>query len=467
MSADNTTEFDPDRKAEQDQQLKAIKRANLSAVFGQGKGRVSAIVVGSVLLGLAVLGLKGFFVSSPVQQPTALPNAAPTNVGGMQGDQMVTSEQEAELRRQRSAQEAQQAAKSGQPYTAPPVLMASKPTAPSNDSAWGGFGAGQPAKAPTPQDQLQAAQQAQINVLASAATAAVVEPKPAVNVKAIADGLKKDNGDVSSQLDYILGVRGDRGDKGQGQTSASAKAFTTGYYPSTPKQEATVGAKGVQAGAAPAMPNGVQSTVASDTSPNRNDVKIKGLEMGVGFYCKLKFGSNSDLVRKDVFATCYGGAADQAVFKGKAEPSAEGVADPGFTVTFSAANFPKYGTLPVDAIAFDNETLEAGIQDEVSTHGFTKFGGTLLAGLLKGVGNAMQIVPGTSNTQTVGNVSTTSISVTRPDLAQIGGNAAGGVGQALGDYIQKRSDSLKTTIKIYPGKEVGIVLLQDVTVQKN
>lgn len=464
MSADNTTEFDPEKKAEQDQQLKAIKRANLSAVFGQGKGRVSAIVVGSVLLLLAVLGLRGFFVSGPQQQPTALPNAAPTNVGGMQGDQMVTSEQEAALRRQRSAQEAQQAAQSGRPYTAPPVLMASTPTAQSNESAWGGFGAGQPAKAPTPQDQLQAAQQAQVNVLASAATAAAVDPRPGVNVKAIADGMKKDNGDVSSQLDYILGVRGERG---QASGTSGAKAFTTGYYPSAPKQEVSAVGKGAQGGSPQVMPTGAQNTVTADANANKNDVKIKGLEMGVGFYCKLKFGSNSDLVRKDVFATCYGGAADQAVFKGKAEPSAEGVSDPGFTVTFSSANFPKYGTLPVDAVAFDNETLEAGIQDDVSTHGFTKFGGALLAGLLKGVGNAMQIVPGTSNTQTVGNVSTTSISVTRPDLAQIGGNAAGGVGQALGDYIQKRSDALKTTIKIYPGKEVGIVLLQDVTVQKN
>ncbi|MBN3729360.1 DotG/IcmE/VirB10 family protein [Burkholderia sp. Tr-20390] len=469
MASENSNVFDPAKQREAEAETRDIKRNNINQVFGQGKGRIAAMAVGGTFIVLLIVGSCTLMGGGPNAPQAAAPIGAMPNASGMQGDQMVTTAREAELRRQANQEGASEAQANKQPYVATPVLSASSTqTAAGGD--WGGFGAGEPVTASQP--AAKAADPNNVNLNANAgvngtgannSAAGANAPRPLNDVRTIAATLGASDGDVTSQIDHVLGVPPKSNQQGGG---GSKRSFTTGYYPVVVQQVSAQASTQQGGPVQPAVP-GMAPPATTSAAANQSDRRtIPHWEMGDAGYCQIKYAVNSDLQRKDVFAECYGGPWNGAIFNGKAEPSQEGVADPGFIVTFSAARIPGYGTRSVQAVAFTNDTLEAGVQDSVNSHMFVKFSELAIAGLLKGIGQAAQVVTGSSSTQTIGNVSTTSLSVQRPDLAQIAESAAGGVGQSLGDFVQRRSDALKTTIKIYPRKDIGIVLLNDVVDQK-
>ncbi|CAE6794289.1 hypothetical protein R70006_04997 [Paraburkholderia domus] len=460
MTTEQTNGFDAEEQRRQEESLADIKRSNIRNVLFQGKGRVAVLTVGGTFVILMLLGLYRLSHSSDAPQAAAPVGAAP-NTGGVQGDAMVASQREAELRRQANAQAASEAAANHTPYMASPVLQASG-TQDVAGGEWGGFGAGAPVHASQPAVQAPDAASNPANANYSASPGQVPTAKSAVDVRSIASTLGASEGDVTSQINSVLGASPSNPTGG-----SRRRSFTVGYYP-LPSQESSAQSSGLLNGSGVGgigAPSSLTSAAQASADKQTKEV-IPGWTLGQAFYCKIKYGANSDLVRRDVFADCYGGVADGAKFYGKAEPSAEGVSDPGFTVTFSSVYIPKLGTYPVQAIAYTNETLEASVDDSVNEHSIVKFTELGIAGLLKGIGQAAQIVTGSSNTQTIGNVSTTSVNVTAPTLAQIAESAAGGVGAAIGDTVQKRAEALKTTIKIFPNKDIGIVLTSDVTYQK-
>ncbi|KVV07470.1 TrbI/VirB10 family protein [Burkholderia ubonensis] len=468
MASENNTVFDPAKQRQDEAETRDIKRTNINQVFGQGKGRIAAMVVGGTFVLLLIVGSCTLMGGGPSAPQAAAPMGAVPNANGMQGDSMVTTAREAALRRQANQEGASEAQANKQPFMATPVLSASS-TQTVAGGDWGGFGAGQPVTASQPAAKQADPNSANLNANATsnaagqnAGAAGANPPRPLNDVRTIAAALGASDGDVTSQIDHVLGVAS----RGTQQSSGGRRSFTTGYYPVV-AQQVTASAPTQQVSPMQAaLPGAAQQPPASASTNQPQRRAIPNWEMGDAGYCQIQYAVNSDLQRKDVFAKCFGGPWNGAIFNGKAEPSQEGVADPGFIVTFSAARVPGYGTLPVQAVAFTNDTLEAGVQDSVNSHAFVKFGELAIAGLLKGIGQAAQVVTGSSSTQTIGNVSTTSLSVQRPNLAQIAESAAGGVGQSIGDFVQRRSDALKTTIKIYPHKDIGIVLLGDVVDQK-
>ena len=361
------------------------------------------------------------------------------------------------MRRLANAQAASEAAARGEPYVASPVLFADgSKQHEANSGAWGGLGAGAPLKT------AQGASSPAANLYTQSASAPPAQPQSPIDVKSIAAGMTAEKGgDISSQINVVLGVANTDGTERRRQ-------LVTGYYPlPSTKQEVTPGpAANGPGGAASNMAAATTNGAASGATSSARSV-LPGWTAGTGFYCRVPYGLNSDLARRDVLGKCIGGPADGATFIGTAEPSPEGVANPAFTLLFKKVQIPGKGTFSVNAVGIDNETMELAAQDDVNDHAVAKFSLLGVAGLLKGLGQAASIVTGYSNTQTVGNVSNTTVSVQRPDIRQQIGMAAGGVGTSIGEYTQKKAEALKTTIKIYPGKDLGIVLLDDVIDQKN
>ncbi|WP_199031655.1 hypothetical protein [Ralstonia sp. ASV6] len=433
-----------------------LRKENIKRTFLSGKGRIAIIAVGLTLVGMLVIGFMNMAGSGSSAPPQAAPSTA--NPGGLTGDRMAASNQEMDMRRAANAQAASEAAARHEPYVASPVLMADDVKRDQDSGSWG-LGAGAPVKGPAAAS-TPAASQAQQQSLQQAPMAA---PRQVDVAKVANDMMADKNGDISSQLNIVLGVANPDG-------TGRSRKLTTGYYPlPTTKTEATAGAPtgALQQAGTIVAAGGTGAASAQPAAAASAQPVVPGWEAGNGFYCKVRYGLNSDLARKDVLAKCYGGPADGAVFIGTAEPSAEGVANPAFTLIFKKVQIPGKGNFAVNAVGIDNETMELATKDEVNDHSFVKFSLIGISGLLKGIGQAAAVVTGTSNTQTIGNVSTTTVNVQRPSVLQQAEIAAGGVGTSIADYAAKKAEALKTTIKLYPGKEIGVVLLDSVSYQKN
>jgi intracellular multiplication protein IcmE len=463
VADENANKFDPEAQKKAAEKLKEIRSHNMRTVFGTGAGRIA---VGCVSAGFIVMLFYGVYtmMSGPKTAQRASPGDAMLGVTGRNGDPVAANQAEANARAQQDNTEAARAAAAGKPYMAPPVLVASNAQ---GDPQMGGADAMAPASPPAPtsasgqQGYGQYAQQQQ----------------PAQN------GVTQIAQHVAQQLTWPGGYRGVAAAigasevtpqvlaiaRGADPTQANhAAAYQVAYYPvaqaedarqrTSTQQMGQMGVPGLNLGGNPES-----AAAASSVAPTAQKHAIPGLTAGVASYCKFFFGINSDLPRKDAVAKCYGGVADGGVFVGKAEPSAEGVGDPGFNVTFDHLTLPGHDTLQVLAVGVDVATMEENVADSVNSHGVVKFSELALAGLLKGIGSVAGQVQSNTSTQTVGNVSTTTFATLKPDVWQIAGGAAGGVGNGIGQYIQQKSDALKTTIKVFPGKDIGVILLQDVT----
>jgi hypothetical protein len=432
------SKFDADEAKRAAKALADLKRSNLKGVFGAGAGRVAIIVVGGVMTAMVFFGLYNL-LSAPkrvVQQA----NASNAVLGGAVrgGDPEAANPAEARQRAEQNDREAQAAAAAGRPYMAPPVLVASTPAA---QLGANGFtpasGAPGTSAAAVPTSTQQGQEGAPLRV--------------PVSYRAVASTLG-----ASEVLSQVIAVA-----RGQDPTQQNHSArYSIGYYPVS-----TAVSPGAGRNQQPAQQLAMNSGGAAVSSSGAAVIKrpIAGMSAGTAAYCQFFFGMNSDLPRKDAVAKCYGGVFDGATFLGKAEASTEGVAEPGFTVTFDKLSLPGHAVIDVNAIAVDVATKEESVADSVDSHSGVKFSELALAGLLKGIGQATSQQQANSTTQTVGNVSTTIVGTLRPDITQIVGGALGGVGNGVGDFFQKKSDALKTTIKVYSGKDIGVVLLGDVT----
>jgi len=449
MAAEQNNQFDPDKQKKEQRAERDLKKANIAGVFGSGTGRIA---IGTVVV-VFVCGLAfGAYnlISGPKRlAPTGDASRAMLSDNGQQGDSMAASPQEAEQRRQQNQREADAARAQGKSYMAPPVLLASstQATAPSSDFA------------PAPVTSASATDATQQAAAAGAASnpAGVQQLKPVrapINYRQI--GLAIAASDVYPAILAVNGM------KPEGAALSARKAtFSTGYYPAALTVADSTNRAG-NGGISPSATLNGEPLVPPKGDASAQRKPVPGLTAGVAFYCEIAYGMNSDLSRRDAIAHCYNGAAKDAVFIGKAEPSPEGVADPGFTVTFQKLAMPGRPSLDVNAVGIDNESMEESVADSVNEHTIPKFSMLAVAGALKGLGQAANMLSANSSTQTVGNVSTTVFATQRPNATQIVGSTLGGVGNGIGDFFQKKSDAMKTTIKTYSKKEIGIVLLSDV-----
>jgi intracellular multiplication protein IcmE len=449
--ADNNTQFDPDRQKRENEKTRELKAHNIRAVFGTGAGRVAIIVVGLAMVSMIAFGLYNLFSPKAVTRRAA-PNEAMLGVTGRDGDPVAANATEASARAAQNDAEATQAAAQGKPYMAPPLLVAS----------------GSQAQQPVGGDAMAPASQSGDAVPTTGQTT-----DPQRHARGGRGGVSDEQ--IVSRYGYrevsatigasevtpqILAIA-----RGQDPTQQRRAApYQIAYYPVEESQQNYGASRGLGVQTL-AQQTGVPgaATVAGASAVAAPKHAIPGFGAGDAFYCKFYFGINSDLPRRDAMAKCFGGAADGATFLGKAEPSAEGVSEPGFNVIFDKLKLPGHNVIDVNAAAVDVATMEENVADDVNSHSGVKFSELALAGLMKGVGTIANQAQVNQQTQTVGNVSTTTYATLKPDVFQIVGGAVGGVGNAVGEYFQKKSDALKTTIKVWPKKDIGVVLFSDVT----
>lgn len=432
--------FDPKAQKEGAKANKALRAANMKAVFGSGVGRISLFVVGAAIMLLMTLGAyKLFGGKAPLPAgPMTKANEAVLNGPAVSGDATVRSEEEARMRQQLYQQQAAEAKAGQQPYMAPPIARSDEP-------------AGQPAAPSFPAQQQQKPSPPTETDLAQAqrtqgqpAGSGQPMDRDMQRLRDLVDKIKKD--EVSPQIQTALG----RDEQGQKRA-----AFSTGYYPAPKHPEAT----SLQA-AAPGT-NGTSQTPALAGGAGGKCAKPI-IQAGDSCYAQLTYGIDTDSPGRDVFARMYQckGIPESTVI-GKYDEAQKDVG-----ATFDKLAIPGRSAITIQAAAFADETGRSGLADNVDNHYFQRFVATGIAALATGLGRAAQLPQGTAST--TGFPGSTSTVVTQEPIsgARQVKIAGGEVGTAIGAEIKKQNDSLRPTKTVNASKDIRVVFLSDVCDEK-
>lgn len=431
------TKFDADAHAEHAKEAKALKANNLKGVFGAGVGRLAliAVIVGFVTM-LAFGVLRLFKSPAPQQSAGGGASGAVMDVPLIQSNSIVTSEQEAEMRRANVVKKAEDAAARGQSYIAPPVLRGIDEEEAS---------AAPMVAIPTEAQRQAAAQVPEVDIALAAQRAQRVAALQPVRDKVVSE----------QALPQILVALG------RDREGKQVLPFSTQYY-ALPDRVKIAAAATAATAANPAASLAANGALGAVIAQRGRQI----ISAGDGYFCQLDFGINTDGPRKDVFATCAQGILSGAKLIGKYEEPRDGAGESGVSAVFSLLSFPGKPSIAVQAVAIDDSNGESYLADSVNSHSVVKYGGLFAASLLRGIGKAASIITG--STQTISNgAQATTITATDPITPQRQLRiAAGEVGTTFSDVIQRNSDSLRTTIRVNEKKGVRVVFLADVFEEK-
>jgi hypothetical protein len=120
-------------------------------------------------------------------------------------------------------------------------------------------------------------------------------------------------------------------------------------------------------------------------------------------------------------------------------------------------------TYPISAIAVNPEMQDAGMMDSVRDRTWTR------AALQAGVGfvqafGAAKLEEGTTSTQTP--LGGTSTSVPKRSNGETAIIALGGAAQGVKGTVDQEIAKLKDEVKVGPGKEIGVLFMQPLTLQQ-
>ena len=439
-------EFDPKAHARASKELKALKKANLKAVFGSGVGRISLFVFGAAsMLLLSIGAYKLFGGRAPI--PTAPASSANEAILSGQvavSDTTVGTENEAQMRETLYRRQAAAARAGGQPYIAPPI---------NRDDAV--VAAQQPAAKPFT-DQPKPATPASSEVdLANTKKnqgqgAAPNQPSTqgnTVNIQEMVTRVKKE--DVMPQVLTALG----KDDVGK-----SRSTFSTGVYAVAPKPQAQV----VRSPATQSVAPGTAAATAGGVAATTNQCSVPLFQAGDGCYGILRYGINTDYPGKNAFATLYQckGIAKATVI-GKYDETDQNVG-----VTFDKLAIPGRPMVSIQALAIDDATWGTGLADDVDNHYARRFVGTGLAAIMTGIGKAASMAQGTVSTTGYAGSTTTVITQEPISAERQLKMALGEVGTVAGAEMKRQNDSLKATKRVNSEKNIGIVFLNDVCEEK-
>lgn len=437
------SQFDPDSQREVEKKMKDLKKSNLRSVFGGGIGRLSLFIVGFAFLSIFAIGaFKIFGKKGATAAPPPATNAMIDAPGSQGADSFAANDQEAQMRRQRNQQQAEEARASGSAYIAPPVLKSEpQPEAKPLDPTKGLDG-----PKGTPEDQrrqLQSKPQQQSGAPDPSVVAAQQRRDAQLGeVKQLRESLKKD--EIMPQILVASGL----GWKGE-----SIKPFATSNY-SLPDRTKTQ------------QPSSSTPTTASLASSSL--AKTQLFAAGDSCYATIDYGINTDNPGNVVIATvplCKGQKNMKVVGKYEFKDQAQAVA-----ISFEKLSIPGKPMIAIQAIAIDDKTYGTGIVDDVDNHTFRKFGMTALASFMSGMGKAAQVAVGTTTTLSTGLNSQTQTIQEPMTAARQAKIAMGEVGQQEGDQLKRQNENLKPTVTVYGSKDkdrgIGIVFLTDVFDEK-
>ena len=453
-------QFDPDAQREAEKKLKELKKSNMRAVFGGGVGRLSLIFVGIAFATLFTYGAYKIFGSkNPIAPPPSASSAMIGAPGSQGADSFPASDQEAEMRRLRNQQQAEEARTSGAAYIAPPVLKepqtegAKDAHQSQSESTAEGTGPSAPNAAKgTPEEQRvqlqeQAARQSGSGG-ARASSAAEMQQREVMlgELRQLRDSLKKD--EIMPQILVA---------SGSGWKGEPVRSFATSSYTLPDRTKAVPQA-------AQAAANGdVSMSAQSQTSPPL-------FNAGDACYGFTSISINTDNPGNDVIASipvCKGMKDLRVIGKYELKDQAEAI-----SYSFTKLTIPGKGTFPIQAIAINEKTYGTGIADSVDNHYIRRFGVTAVASFVSGMGKAAQIVTGNTTTTSTGVSSQTTTVQSPMTTGRQMKIAAGETAQQIGDELRAQNQNIRPTIIVYGPQDknkstgIGIVFLSDVVIDE-
>jgi hypothetical protein len=193
---------------------------------------------------------------------------------------------------------------------------------------------------------------------------------------------------------------------------------------------------------------------------NGNAQKILDSDVGAGeiSYAQMTSALNSIVPQTPPRAIIRGGKLNGGILLGQMEV----IESRYLVLRFTTLTLGKK-TYPISAIAVNPEMQDAGMMDSVRDRTWTR------AALQAGVGfvqafGAAKLEEGTTSTQTP--LGGTSTSVPKRSNGETAIIALGGAAQGVKGTVDQEIAKLKDEVKVGPGKEIGVLFMQPLTLQQ-
>lgn len=201
-------------------------------------------------------------------------------------------------------------------------------------------------------------------------------------------------------------------------------------------------------------------TAAGAALSGANAQKILDSDVGAGeiSYAQMTSALNSIVPQTPPRAIIRGGKLNGGILLGQMEV----IESRYLVLKFTTLTLGKK-TYPISAIAVNPEMQDAGIMDSVRDRTWTR------AALQAGVGfvqafGAAKLEEGTTSNQTA--YGSTSTSVPKRSNGETAIVALGGSAQAIKGTVDQEIAKLKDEVKVGPGKEIGVLFMQPLTLQQ-
>lgn len=177
---------------------------------------------------------------------------------------------------------------------------------------------------------------------------------------------------------------------------------------------------------------------------------------GTILYATLETGINSDVAGIPVMAEIRRGALKGARVIGNFKRADEYV-----VLQFTSGTSPQGQTMQMNGVAVDVGTRMAGVADDVNKHYFQRYGALLGAAFLQGYGEIMReslrrveyVQTAEGESQPVETTDDDGVKVIKGSLATVGAE--------LANQLKKSADR-PPTVTMYPGSEIGILVVEPV-----
>lgn len=177
---------------------------------------------------------------------------------------------------------------------------------------------------------------------------------------------------------------------------------------------------------------------------------------GTILYATLETGINSDVAGVPIMAQVRRGALKGARLIGNFKRS-----DDYVVLQFASGTSPQGSPLKMNGVAVDVGTRMAGVADDVDNHYFQRYGALLGAAFLQGYGEIMrESLRQVEYVQTADGESTP-VQTTSDDNAKVVKGSLATVGAELANQLRKSADR-PPTVTMYPGSEIGILVVEPV-----
>jgi len=204
---------------------------------------------------------------------------------------------------------------------------------------------------------------------------------------------------------------------------------------------------------------------ASDTSsgcPTGDCAELYNqIPAGTILYATLETGINSDVAGIPVMAQIRRGKLKGARLIGNFKRS-----DDYVVLQFTSGTSPDGAPISMNGVAVDVGTRMAGVADDVNKHYFQRYGALLGAAFLQGYGEIMrESLRRVDYVQTAEGESTP-VETTDDDNSKVLKGSLATVGAELANQLRKSADR-PPTVTMYPGSEIGILVVDPVVFGKN